>query len=296
MFFHENTPGFDLRTCLEEPLRESHTLLSICVGPHDLGWPASRRRKLSCGISKRELVWVGPETQEDMEKEFMALFERRCCLSGDVFLQAEDAEVWQWASVLAKKRARCREADVPLRGQGLAQAVLSAGQLQRLEAYQRLKPQVCALDGTCLADLDHWPGSPGPSCGPHFPALLRHGCVVNLKNPLRFAQTSDRFLSLGFHVSDKASERFRWPLRSLVLSMPDRVAKSLSGNCQSLPAVLAWTLYVFCNCVRREHPSLTMHAVKCRSHEFASDDDNDDDDDEAKCVQESRSSHQGLLH
>ena len=271
LFFHENTPGFDIKNCLQEPLKESHTVVSVCVGPHDLGWPASRRRRLSCGISDRELVWVGPQPPEGIDQQFKALFQRRCCLNGDVFLQAEDSEVRQWAQALARKRMRCPPADVPVCGQGLMQAVLSAGQLQRLQAYKCLKAERCALDGTFFADLDHWPDSPGPSCGPHFPALLRHGCVVNLKEPLRVAQATDRFLSLGFHVSDKASARFKWPLSSLLLSMPDRATKSLSGNCQSLPAILAWMLYVFCNCVRREEPSLTMRTVKCRSHEFESD-------------------------
>ena len=66
---------------------------------------------------------------------------------------------------------------------------------------------------------------------------------------------SDRFLSLGFHVGD-VSSRFAWPLADFVLDSSDRVAKSFSGNCQALPAILAWQLYVFCHTVRREVPQV----------------------------------------
>ena len=271
MFFHENTPGFDLEGALAQHVWDTHALLSVCAGPHDLGWPTSRRRRLSCGLSRRELVWVGPQTAEGIQAEFDVLFQRKCLLNGDVFLQAGNAEVHDWAVGLSRKRLRCASDEVPLSGDGLARAVLSCGQLQRLEAYKKRRLSICALDGTCLVDLDHWPDSPGPSAGPHFPSLLRHGCIVNLKQPLRFAQATDRFLSLGFHVSKAASARFRWPLTDEVLSMKDRATKSLSGNCQSLPAVLAWTLYVLCNCIKREQPSLTMAVVRCRSDEFADD-------------------------
>ena len=45
-----------------------------------------------------------------------------------------------------------------------------------------------------------------------------------------------------------------WPLAEYVLDQPERVSKVQSGNAQSLPVVMAWQLYVFCNTAKRETP------------------------------------------
>lgn len=124
-----------------------------------------------------------------------------------------------------------------------------------MEKYQQLQKELAGIDGTFICDLDHWPDSPGPQCGPYFPTLLRHGTIIDL-NSGKIAMASDRLLSLGFHVGD-VSSCFAWPLADFVLDNSDRVVKSFSGNCQALPAILAWQLYVFCHTVRREVPQVS---------------------------------------
>ena len=135
-------------------------------------------------------------------------------------------------------------------GHKLFRKVLTPGQLQRLEKYQELKDQHQAMDGTFFCDLDHWPSSPGPDFGPMFPVLLRHGAILELSAG-KFAMNMDRFASLGFHVDAKFNPRFTWPLSDFVARLPEKGIKQLSGNCQSIPAILAWQLYVFCNSARK---------------------------------------------
>ena len=268
MFFQENVPSFDVHKCIVKPLEDTHDVLYVHTGPRTFGWPANRHRLLTAGLSRQELVWVGPDTQEGIQQQFDSMFSRRCLLTGSIFFQASQDDIASWAQELADKRFRGNSQPLPTSGRGMLTACLSPGQLQRLEAYKKVYLQRCALDGTMLADLDHRPDSPGPAAGPNFPTLLRHGCIVDLNRPERIAQNVDRWLSLGFPVADSAMTRYTWPLKDFVFSFPDRVQKSFSGNCQSLPAILAWTVYVWCNVVRRDPGSPAAGTLRCWSNEF----------------------------
>ena len=84
LFFQECTRHFDVESCLAGPLSSSHQVISLVVGPSELGWPTSRDRVLSAGISLRTLVWVGPTDPQKVEREFNYFFQRSCLLSGDV--------------------------------------------------------------------------------------------------------------------------------------------------------------------------------------------------------------------
>ena len=250
MFFQECTPLFDSQSCLAEPLEETHKIIETCVGPSLLGWPTSRDRRLCAGLSLRSLVWVGPEDPDELTRQFEQLFARCCILNGSVFFQEDKQATQDWC--LAKLKQR-QFFGPPPSGHRLWRKILPPGQFQRLEAYQARMASGAALDGTYICDLDHWPDSPGPTAGPFFPVLLRHGTIVDLNN-MRVAMGKDRFLSLGFHMTTDVSPRFFWPIAPYVLTLPDRHIHSLSGNCQSLPAIMAWQLYVFANTVRREVP------------------------------------------
>ncbi|CAK9091347.1 Uncharacterized protein SCF082_LOCUS43037 [Durusdinium trenchii] len=244
LFFQECTRHFDVESCLAGPLSSSHQVISLVVGPSELGWPTSRDRVLSAGISLRTLVWVGPTDPQKVEREFNYFFQRSCLLSGDVFFQEDEAVVQEWVD---QKLLEKSHFGAKLSGERMWRKIFTPGQLQRLAAYRQLAPDHAGLDGTFICDLDHWPHSPGPDYGSFFPVLLRHGTIVNL-NTKKIAMPRDRFLALGFHVSDKVSKKFRWPLADYVLSRSDRCVKSLTGNCQSLPCLLAWYL----NLERRE--------------------------------------------
>ena len=180
MFFQECTPLFPIEACLSHPLEKSHHVVHVISGPRVHGWPASRERLLSAGLSLHELVWIGPSTHEEIQREFDSLFAKRCVVSGQVFFQADTASVQDWAKERARKRMRVLS-DEDAVGPDLWQHVLTPAQMQRINDYQRLQLQRASLDDGCfIVDVDHWAGSPGPSSGPHFPTLLRHGTILDL--------------------------------------------------------------------------------------------------------------------
>ncbi|CAE7253617.1 unnamed protein product [Symbiodinium sp. CCMP2592] len=252
MFFEECTPLFDVEECLREPLRDTHRIIKVVTGPRLMGWPTSRERLLSAGLSLRSLVWVGPQTDEGVQDEFERLFARSPRVNGSIFLQEDEADVQRWLRLQLQKRSHYPET-MP-QGEGLFQMLLAPGHLQRLEAYEAFRAEHAGLDGTFFCDLDHWPHSPGPDYGPMMPCLLTHGSILEMSRA-RFVTPSERFLSLGFHAVRRATERFCWDLGPYVLGQADRHTKSQSGNSQSLPVILAWNLYVFCNTVKRETTS-----------------------------------------
>ena len=262
MFFQECMPLWDISSCLLQPLESSHHVVHAILGPALLGWPTSRNRVLSAGLSLQSLVWLGPTKPADIADDFAAVFERLTMLTGAVFFQEDDSVRNDWCrGKLAKKHFH---GEIPS-GHKLLRKILTPGQQQRLEAYQNLQAEFQALDGTFICDLDHWPNSPGPDHGPMFPVLLRHGTIFDC-NTGKFAMNMDRFLSLGFHMSRKRN-RFNWPLSEFVLSLSDKDAEELSGNCQSVPTILAWQLYVFCNTARKEPTHVIRPPAQIPNHQ-----------------------------
>ena len=77
---------------LREPLNDSHRLVRVSIGPDKLGFPTKRTRSLTAGLARNSLIWVGPESDRDVQSHFESIF---CCsveVSGDVFF-LENASV-----------------------------------------------------------------------------------------------------------------------------------------------------------------------------------------------------------
>ena len=89
MFFQECTELWDVEGCLVKPLEDSHTVVHTTVGPSTLGWPTSRNRLLSVGLSSNSLVWLGPTGADAVKQDFEAVFARSCMLTGSVFFQED---------------------------------------------------------------------------------------------------------------------------------------------------------------------------------------------------------------
>ncbi|CAE7253113.1 unnamed protein product [Symbiodinium necroappetens] len=253
LFFQECTPDFDAASCIAQRLSETHFVTHAVIGPRGLGWPTARDRRLSCGLSLQTLVWTGPESPQEVQQDFERFFQRRCSpnVTGSIFFQASDAVVRAWVQRKMQRRTRVADQEsVPVCGKDMFMLVLTPAQLQRLEHYGKLSEGSSSLGGTMIADLDHWPNA-AASHGPTWPCMLKHGTIVDV-GASRIAMTVDRCLALGFHVKECGNSSYRWPLEEYMQGVRDRVGQALTGNSQSLPAILAWYLYVFCHTCRRE--------------------------------------------
>lgn len=106
LWFHENARNFppeelyppeEYRHCMK------HEVLSVTVGPEDLGWPVSRKRKLSVGYNPEKLIWMGPD-QDSIQRDFMIKFHRGRSCTGDIFFKDSADHIYDEFRQAARKR------------------------------------------------------------------------------------------------------------------------------------------------------------------------------------------------
>lgn len=254
LFFGECTRMYNAQTKLAVPLASTHRVISASIGPEVLGHPTRRTRTLSAGLSLESLLWLGPESADDIQSDFEALFARSSELNGSVYFAAGQDSIRRFAAHAMRRRGiRVDIGDIKkTHGRSFLESFLPAGCLQRMSAYLSKKSDLQAMDGTFIVDLEQWPCGKAGAAGPYFPSLLTHGTIVDL-NTYRIALGSDHLSALGFHMQSVDS---RSKVTSILGGLSDIEQKALAGNGQSLPAIMAWVLYVFAHIVRR--PALTI--------------------------------------
>lgn len=134
--------------------------------------------------------------------------------------------------------------------------LVSAGQFQIFTEYLAQKPHFQSLGGVLLADIHQHPNT-ASSCGPDFPAQLKHGLVTSFRGEgggeSRFATGMEHLGAQGFHLfgATTANRPF-----SKMLPVFQRFhqgeQKCLSGNGMHLGPLSAWLLYVLGNVVRTD--------------------------------------------
>ena len=251
MLFQENVPSYPHEAKLVIPLQHSHVVVRVVVGLEDLGWPSRRRRSFCCGLSRRTLRWVGPLTDEGVQRDFMSLFKRRTVLNGDVFQLAPDAEV----QASHRRMFRLRGVHVGA-GEHIDSSretlleMLPPGARVRLARHLEAMQANSRASAPYLVDLEQWPGV-GATCGPWFPSQLRHGTVAALgcENERVFLG-SEHLAALGWHLFDIDGVPFLSSIAGILTRAGQATQKSWSGNGMGLPAIYAWMLYVLGNTVR----------------------------------------------
>ena len=79
----ENSPRFPM-SIWKDRLKDRNHVVSIILGPI-AGWPASRTRRYATSIRKESLIWTGPQTDEEIAKDFAGIFGATTELDASVF-------------------------------------------------------------------------------------------------------------------------------------------------------------------------------------------------------------------
>ncbi|CAE7319270.1 unnamed protein product [Symbiodinium sp. CCMP2456] len=274
MFIHECTMLYPAQEKLADPLSETHVVLSIKTGPQSQGFPSSRNRTLSAGLSKATTIWMGPTAPDLLQRDFDSIFATTMELSGNIFF-LEDDETQRRCNIdkAVCQRGRNRLVLQSLNRWDLLQSCLAPGAATRLREYDEKRANRVDPEGAFLADVEHWPGQCLGSGGPLFPCQLKHGTVVSWQHQ-RAATGMEHLAAQGYHVFDVVGPKT--PLYSLLSTLDDCKLKQLSGNGWSLPAVCAWMLYVWSNTCKRP-PSSLLRFLACSRIRSGSDDDDVDD-------------------
>ena len=236
-------------------LEDLYHVVHIKTSPHHLGFPVRRPRTFTAGISKESFVWIGPETDEELQEMWSNLFDRDCFLTGDVYFCASDEQVSAWVSERAAKRKK----KLPMNWQRqtveqLLPMVLPVGAVSRKRKYDDVFETGKALNGSFLCDLDHNPGY-GPTAGPLFPPMDTHPSIYSYVHR-RLALPLECFSAQGLDVFPAlAGARGLTPLLPVLESLSDIDARFLAGNSLHVPSYICWMLFVFGHCRRRSELS-----------------------------------------
>ena len=280
LFIEECTVLYPWQSKLRAPLQESHKVVRVVTGPERQGFPTSRPRSLTAGIALSSMLWVGPESDEEIQQEFSSIFDTTMELSGDVFFQASTLDTQEFLKKKLRDRSRLDLLKSKRRSKwDILRASLPPGAGARLDRYGERRSEFQGIGGAFLADVHQWPGVKWGMGGPLFPCQLTHGDVVSWECQ-RQALGLEHMFAQGFHVYETGTP-FESPLTSFLRDLTDTQVKRLSGNGWCLPCVAAWMVYVWSNCVRRPTADL--------GHELrpALGDDGESADgtgDEAECV------------
>ena len=254
MFLQECTVLFKYEEQLRDPLASSHKIIRVQAGPETQGFPTSRPRSFTAGLSLATLVWVGPATDEQVQMEFSGLFDTTMELTGDCFFQASEAQVLSNQEERLQKQKKSFMLKKAKDQWELLLAMLPPGAGARLNAYEDIRPMYEGFGGSFLCDAEQWPGKNSGHGEPLFPCQLTHGDVVSFTMQ-RVALGLEHMLAQGVHVIDVGTG-FESALTPLFQQMPESQLKLLSGNGWCLPCMAAFALYVWSNTVRREVPNV----------------------------------------
>ena len=99
----ECVPGYPIKD-LRQRLH-GHTVVHVITGPEYLGWPAKRRRLNATAVNNATLVWTGPATQADVQKDFERRFYYANSVDGEcLFCETEEAVLDEYVKLAARQR------------------------------------------------------------------------------------------------------------------------------------------------------------------------------------------------
>ena len=227
-------------------------VLTMYVGPEQLGWPIRRSRVLNALLNPETTVWTGPSDYAD---DFAKLFHRVCMLQGDALAMADDDERLEYMQPWAQRRGlhlnraqtrRTRDVDI------MKCLTPSAG--RRWQRYDSLMREGghTAFFGEIDQEYD---SGHGRTCGPFIPTLMCHGEICNMGENA-FLTPKERFVAQGLPVYPELQKSYKalggvYSVPFAVDMIDNACAIRLAGNGQHQHVMLAWKFYIMSNIKRR---------------------------------------------
>ena len=257
MFMTECSERYPAEQKQVAALHDSHTVIVIRTGPLQQGFPVRRGRLFTAGLSKAKLVWVGPDSLEDCQASFNALFQRTTELTGDVFFHAAEQDISDFAMQRSQRRRRILPAGFRLQPMDeYLHLLVPKGCLLRKADYDGLREERSSLDGAFFADLDQ---NPDQGCQPGFtiPSLNTHPDMYSY-NARRLAVIPEYFGMQGVDCSPTfcSAKRGPSPMMAFYHGLDEGDIKTLVGNGIFVPVLAAFYLFILGNTIKREVPHL----------------------------------------
>ena len=285
--FGECTSRFPVRDRIGKRLPE-HRLVWIMDGPELHGRPTKRMRIQWALINTNTSLWVGPDSDEQVSKDFSKRFHRAGLMEGADMFMASDGErgAEYCALALSQKKMLLKDEvpNVPL--DELKTLICPPGQVRILAEWQEVhRNRFQNGMGSMVADLEQHPGSRGAAAvSPYVPVLLKKSCLVQIgpnSKKWKVATAMEHLGMLSFRVHEPCTNACgQSPLAIVLRAYSRRQIIQLCGNGMDVCSTSAWMLYVLSNVVQKP-PSVVHRSVSSEWDEEGIQDVAEEDDDEA---------------
>ena len=252
--FLENSPRFPLAELGRKVEPDAH-LISVVTGPELFGWPLRRQRLFTTAIRRSTMLWIGPDTNDGIMRDFAAIFRASIAVDASFFAGIDtDAQRKEFMRCLCERRGTWANGEHAL--QMRLQDLLPPGErrnLAKLKALADARPsRFVGCSGGCIGDVSQKPDVV-TRCHYMMPPLLRNSRLVAMTagcEPALLTPAEINFAHGWPTVPALENDSYRFVANSFAgLSVKEHQA--LTGNAMHLPAFTSWMLYVLAHCFPR---------------------------------------------
>jgi hypothetical protein len=274
----ENNKYFN-KARLVRRLQPEYKLISLVTCPGRMGWPSPRQRLLCSALRYETVIWLGPDTDEEVEKHFHSIFGARVLLEGDVWA-CLDSEVN--IDNARQKLARTRGIyNTDLLNISLETILPPSGKL-RCRDYRAMMPDHSGHGGAFIADLGQNPQKRAV-CGAWLPTNRRHclpcSFTASGKYPEHLFTVRELEFSHGWPVFPTLSPTALTKcLNPTMETLKHSSRLSMVGNGMHLATLMAWSLYIAAHSLRKDTLYVMMPPLLTQSDIACPDSDCDDEE------------------
>lgn len=202
-------------------------------------------------LSFRTLIWVGPNTNEEIYADFLDFFGKQAISEGDMFACLDTAvNITEARRELARKRG--------IHGGPLddLKPFLTPGGQSRYDGYQQLLPRKRGARGSCIADIGQDPNK-RPRIGAWIPTSTKSSKFVSLTKGGQYPEhvfTADELaFAHGWPCLEfSGNKSFRDAMPSELANLSQVQRQKVLGNGVHLVMLFAWNLYIESHVIRRD--------------------------------------------
>ena len=262
MIFGENSGNFEtelmhqglnFRT-MGRAVTPKYKIKHMVAGTSDMGWPARRNRYYSFALHEDTLVWLGPPG-EDITHDFLRWFGRACAVEGDIFTGLDSEAAHEKLIIeMANKRGFYPDERQLSQLKSEWKPLLCRQQGDTFDAASEIYTEGTRTGhgGSFILDLSQ--SRDRLRTGPWLPTVARSTLLCSLSRN-KFFTAGEVDFAMGwpsFRMSQNQMYYDELDISAMFGGQSARQSRLLAGNGMMLPQLLAFYLYCFCHCVRRD--------------------------------------------
>lgn len=243
----ENSSHFPI-SMFREQAEPDAQVFAIIVGPELVGWPLRRTRLFAVSVRRSSMLWLGPETDEEVARDFFLTFGAKTKTDA-AFFSGVDTEQQRADFMKSVCESRGTWASSGNIADLSARVVLPPGEKRNLDKLQRLVEECpdrfLGPSGRAVCDVSQNPER-RRRLGHLMPPLMRSSklmCIGTDCEPALLTPAEVSFAHGWPSIPSAANKKYEWAAAALQRLTPSQ-QQTLSGNGMHLPIFTSWLLYI----------------------------------------------------